>query len=156
MSIITTFVLYFLAFAFIHSLLATDLIKKKAEKIIKNNFRFYRLFYNILSFITAAPVFWIWVTSSASTPLLYSIPEWLFPFFLLLRLLAFGSFAYAALQTGLLDFAGLRHGENKPITGGAYGIVRHPLYAAGIILIFTKTEMTALDLTAAALVSIYL
>jgi hypothetical protein len=62
MSVITTFVLYFFAFAFIHSLLATDYIKN---------------------------------------------------------------------------------------------IVCHPLYLAGIILIFTKPEMTLLDITAAALVSIY-
>jgi protein-S-isoprenylcysteine O-methyltransferase Ste14 len=157
MSINTTFVLYFLAFAFIHSLLATDFIKKKVEKKLKDKFRFYRIIYNILTFITAAPAFFVWITSSSSTPLLYSAPEWLFQFFILLRLLALGLLAYAAFQTDLLEFAGLRHSktEGNLITGGAYGIVRHPLYTGGIVLIFTKDEMTLLDFTAAALVSIY-
>ncbi len=157
MSAITTFVLYFLAFAFIHSLLATDFIKKKAEKELKDKFRFYRIIYNILSFLTAAPAFFVWMTSSSSTPLFYSIPGWLFPFLILLRLLAIGLVAYAAFQTDLLEFAGLMAGktEGKLMTDKAYGIVRHPLYTGGIVLMFTKAEMTLLDFTAAALVSIY-
>lgn len=157
MNVITTFVLYFLAFAFIHSLLAADLIKKKVEKELKDKFRFYRIIYNILSFLTAAPAFFVWITSSSSTPLLYSVPGWLFPFFILLRLLAIGLVVYAAFQTDLLEFAGLRQSktEGNLITGGAYGIVRHPFYTGGIVLIFTKAEMTLLDFTAAALVSIY-
>lgn len=157
MNVITTFVSCFIAFAFIHSLLATDYIKKWAEKILNERFRFYRLIYNIISFITAAPAFWIWATSSSSTPMLYSVPELLFPITIILRLLSLGLLAYATLQTDMLEFAGLRQkgGKGMLLTGGAYGIVRHPFYTAGIILIFTKTEMTLLDFTVAALVSIY-
>ncbi len=157
MSVITTFVFYFLAFAIIHSLLAADFFKKKVEKELKDKFRFYRIIYNIVSFLTAAPAFFVWITSSSSTPLLYSVPGWQFPFFILLRLLAFGLFAYAAFQTDMLEFAGLKAGktEGKLMTAGAYGVVRHPLYTGGIVLIFTKAEMTLLDFTAAALVSIY-
>lgn len=157
MSAITTFALYFLAFAFIHSLLASDFIKKIAEKELKDKFRFYRIIYNIISFITATPAFIVWMTFSSSTLLLYSIPGWLFPFFILLRLIAIGLFAYAAFQNDLLEFTGLKAGktEGKVITGKAYGIIRHPLYTGGIVLIFTKAEMTALDFTAAVLVSIY-
>jgi methanethiol S-methyltransferase len=158
MNVITTFVLYFLVFAVIHSLLATDFIKDLAKTKLKDKFRFYRIIYNILSFITAAPAFFVWMTSSSSTPLIYGVPGWFSPILLILRPLAFGLFAYAALQKDLLEFAGLRQSktESKLITGGVYGIVRHPLYVAVIILIFTKSEMTLLDLTAAALVSIYL
>jgi protein-S-isoprenylcysteine O-methyltransferase Ste14 len=57
MSIISTFVFYFIGFAFLHSLLATDYTKKRAEKILNERFRYYRLIYNIISFITAAPAF---------------------------------------------------------------------------------------------------
>ncbi len=157
MSVIKTFVFYFLVFAFIHSLLAADFIKKKVEVRLKGNFRFYRIIYNISSFITAAPAFIVWIASSSLTPLLYSVPGWLFPFFILLRLLAIGVVTYAAFQTDLLEFAGLRQSktEGNLITGGAYGIVRHPFYTGGIVLIFTQAEMTMLDFTAAALVSIY-
>ncbi len=157
MSVITTFVLYFFAFAFIHSLLATDYIKNIAKTILKGKFRFYRIIYNIISFIIAAPAFLLWMTSSSSTSPIYIFPEYLSPFLTLLQLLTVGLFAYALLQKDMLEFAGLRQSKNesKLITDGVYRIVRHPLYLAGIILIFTKPEMTLLDLTAAALVSIY-
>ncbi len=156
MSVITVFVIYFLSFAFIHSLLATDYIKKLAGED-KDNFRFYRIIYNIISLITAAPAFFIWITSSSSTPLVYSVPGWLIPFLILLRLLAIGLFVYTAFQTDPSEFAGLKPGKTrgKIMTDKAYGIIRHPLYTAVIILIFTKTEMTQLDLTAALLVSVY-
>ena len=97
------------------------------------------------------------MTSSSSTSRIYIFPEYFSPFLTLLQLLAFGLFGYALLQKDLLEFAGLRQSksESKLITDGIYRIVRHPLYLAGIILIFTKPEMTLLDLTAAALVSIY-
>ena len=157
MSVITTFVFYFLAFAFIHSLLATDFIKKKVEREVKDKIRFYRIIYNILSFFTAAPAFSIWITSSSSTPQLYSVPGWLLPFFILLRLLAIGLVVYVAFKTDLLEFAGLKtcRTEGKLMTDNAYGIVRHPFYTAGIVLMFTKSQMTLLDFTAATLVSIY-
>jgi protein-S-isoprenylcysteine O-methyltransferase Ste14 len=158
MNVMTTFMFYFLVFAVLHSLLATDSIKNLAKTKLREKFRFYRIIYNILSFITAAPAFFVWMTSSSSTVLIYSVTGWLSFLLLILRSLAFGIFAYAMLQKDLLEFAGFRQSktERKLITGGVYGIVRHPLYVAGIILIFTKPEMTLLDLIAAALVSIYL
>ena len=47
MDVLITFILYFLIFAAIHSLLATDYIKNKAERLLKEKFRFYRLLYYI-------------------------------------------------------------------------------------------------------------
>ena len=157
MNEIIIFVFYFLAFALIHSVLATDDAKKRAEKILKSNFRFYRIIYNIISFITTAPSFYVWWISSSSTPIVYSFPEWSNPFLTLLKLLAIGLFGYALFQNDLLEFAGLRKRtvEKKPITDGAYRIVRHPQYTAVIILIFSHNKMTVLDLTAAVLVSVY-
>ncbi|NJD78080.1 MAG: isoprenylcysteine carboxylmethyltransferase family protein [Candidatus Methanoperedens sp.] len=160
MNEIITFVLYFLFFAGIHSILATDYIKKRAERLLGDNFRFYRLLYTILSFFTIVPAFLTWMTYSNVTQLVYSLPHWLLPFVLLVRLLATGLLLYAILQTDVLDFTGIRQlqGRNKSelITQGAYGVVRHPLYSGSIILLFTKMKMTQLDLTAIILISIYL
>ena len=157
MNEITTFVLYFLVFALIHSVLATDNARERAEKILKSNFRFYRIIYNIISFLTAAPAFYVWWISSSSTPVVYTFPEWLHPFLTLLQLLAIGLFGYALFQYDLLEFAGLRKKkiDSKPITDGVYRIVRHPQYTALIILLFSQNRMTVLDLTAAVLVSFY-
>jgi len=163
MNVIITFVFYFLFFAVIHSLLATDHIKIKAERLLKGKFRYYRLIYTIISFPTFAPAFLIWLKYTASTPLVYSISGWLYPIFFLIRLLGTGLFVYAAFQTDMLEFTGMRQiyaknvkPENRLITKGAYGIVRHPLYTGGISALFTKMEMSLLDLTAVLLVSIYL
>ena len=160
LSVILTFIFYFIIFAALHSLLATDYIKKKAEKQLKHRFRFYRIFYNFISFIIFAPVLLVWIMYTSSTPPVYSIPEWLYPFILLIRLAAIGLFSYAVYQTDVLDFAGIRQitgkSKNMLITKGAYGIVRHPLYTGGIIILFTKTNVTQLDLAAFMLVSLYL
>ncbi len=159
MNVIVTFVLYFLFFAVIHSVLATGYIKKKAEKWMGNKFRFYRLVYSILSFFTFAPAFLIWATYADSTPPVYAIPQLFYPIIILIRLLAIGMFVYAALQTDILDLIGIRqlqgNVKNIMITSGVYGIVRHPIYTGGIILLFTKMEMSQLDLAAIVLVSIY-
>jgi protein-S-isoprenylcysteine O-methyltransferase Ste14 len=159
MDVLITFVLYFLIFAAIHSLLATDYIKNKAERLLKEKFRFYRLLYTIISFPTFAPAFLVWLKYSALTPLVYRIPDWLSPFFLLVRLPGIGLFLYAVFQTDILEFVGIKptrkEMESKLITGGAYGIVRHPMYTGGIAALFTKMEMSQLDLTAVSLVSIY-
>lgn len=157
MNEITAFVLYFLAFASIHSFLATDNARKMAEKILKSNFGFYRIIYNIISFLTAAPAFYVWWRSSSSTPVVYSFPEWSNPFLTLLKLLAIGLFGYALFQNDLLEFAGLKKKkiDSKPMTDGVYRIVRHPQYTALIILLFSQNKMTVLDLTAAVLVSFY-
>ncbi len=160
MDVLITFILYFLIFAAIHSLLATDYIKNKAERLLKEKFRFYRLLYTIVSFPTFAPAFLVWLKYSTLTPLVYRIPDWLYPVFLLVRLLGIGLFVYAIFQTDILEFIGIKQTrketESKLITGGAYGIVRHPMYTGGIAALFTKIEMSQLDLTAVSLVSIYL
>ncbi len=159
MNVLITFILYFLIFAAIHSLLATGYIKSKAERLLKGNFRFYRLLYTIISFPTFAPAFLVWLKYTSLTPLVYRIPDWLSPVFLLVRLLGIGLFVYAVFQTDILEFAGIkptrREMESKLITGGAYGIVRHPMYTGAIAVLFTKMEMSQLELTASLLVSIY-
>jgi protein-S-isoprenylcysteine O-methyltransferase Ste14 len=159
LSIIITFVLYFIIFAALHSFLATDYIKKMAKKQLKYQFRFYRIFYNLISFIIFAPVLLTWIMYTTSTLPVYNIPNRVYPFILLIRLAAIGLFCYAAYQTDVLDFTGIRQitekSKNILITNGAYGIVRHPLYTGGIIVLFTKTYVTQLDLTAFVLISLY-
>lgn len=158
MNAIITFIFYFLVFAGLHSLLATDYIKDKARMLSGKGFRFYRLMYTFLSFFTFTPAFLVWLKYSASTPLVYSLPGQLYPLIIIIRSVALVIFAYAIFQTGIFEFMGIRREKTKKIliTGGAYGIVRHPLYTAGIILLFTRMDMSWLDLTAALLVSVYL
>lgn len=158
MNIIITFIFYFLVFAGLHSFLATDYIKDKARMLFGKVFRFYRLMYTFISFFTFAPAFLVWLKYTASTPLVYSLPEPLYPFIIIIRSGALVMFVYAIFQTDIFEFIGIRQEKTKTIliTGGAYGIVRHPLYTGGIILLFTRMDMSLLDLTAVLLVSVYL
>ena len=97
------------------------------------------------------------MTYSNSTPVIYAIPQNFYPVVVLVRLGAIGMFGYAMLQIDVLEFIGIkRQKKNVLITGGAYGIVRHPLYTAGILLLVTQMKMTLLDLTAVLLVTGYL
>lgn len=158
MNIVLNFIFYFLIFALIHSVLATDYIKNKAQRLLGEKFRFYRIIYTLISIPVFAPAFLLWIKYSGSTPLVYSIPQWTYPLIIIVRVLALGIFAYASYQTDILAFTGLKQTQEKTIliTNGAYGIVRHPLYASGILLLFTKTEMSRLDLIAVLFVFIYL
>lgn len=158
MNVFLNFILYFLIFAIIHSALATDYIKNKSQRLLGERYRFYRMIYTLISIPVLAPAFLVWIKYSGSTPLVYSIPQWAYPLIILARVLAMAIFAYASYQTDILGFAGLKptHEKTILITNGAYGIVRHPLYASGILFLITKMEMSQLDLIAVLLVSIYL
>ncbi|MCZ7381167.1 MAG: isoprenylcysteine carboxylmethyltransferase family protein [Candidatus Methanoperedens sp.] len=158
MNVILNFILYFLIFIIIHSALAADYIKNKAKRLLGERYRFYRMIYTLISILTFVPAFLLWIKYSGSTPLVYSIPRWAFPLIILARALALGIFVYASYQTDILVFTGLKQTHEKSIliTNGAYGIVRHPLYSSGILLLITKMEMSRLDLIAVLLVSIYL
>ncbi len=157
MNIILNFILYFLIFTIIHSALATDYIKNKAQRLLGERYRFYRMIYTVISIPALTPAFFLWIKYSGSTALVYSIPYWAFPLIITVRALALGIFAYASYQTDILGFAGLKptHEKTILITNGAYGIVRHPLYASGILFLITKMEMSQLDLITVLLVSIY-
>ena len=145
--------IYWLAFSvliwgLLHSVFASLQFKTFAQRSFGLLFdRFYRLLYNLFAGITLMGVLMV----AALTPdrNIYIIP---FPWVLLMviiEFLAIAALVAAFKQTDVLDFIGLRQvsgSESKKsailVKGGLYRYVRHPLYTAGLLFIWTLPLMT--------------
>ena len=136
------------AWGLLHSLTASLWAKARARQLFGPSAgRGYRLAYNLVAGITLLPVFAL----AALLPdrELYAIP---LPWSLLTLLLQAGAavaLAAGLLQTGVWSFLGLRQiftQEDAPpqlVVRGLYRWVRHPLYTAGLVLIWLTPVMTA-------------
>jgi len=160
------------AFAVVHSFLITHSAKAYAEDLfgtaaVKG---LYRLFFTIISLITTGAVF-VFILSLPDHVVISLQPEIRFP----LRLLQIGALIIGVLAfrvTPLFDFLGFTqawrflrgHDIDGDIEGlrqmpiirtGVYGIVRHPLYLAAILLLACSPEYTRNWITARAICILY-
>jgi methanethiol S-methyltransferase len=122
--------------------------------------RWYRFGYNIFALISFAPIGVLAIILPDRT--LYSIPEpWIYVT-LILQFLALVGLTVSILRTNPLDFIGLHQmltGEEGPaklVTTGLYRVVRHPLYAGGLILMWLTSHMTLNLLTLYLCITLYL
>ncbi len=136
-------------YGLIHSLLASNKAKDLAAGLFGEGSRkFYRLFFVAL----AVPTTLIYVGLVFLLPdrLIYIIPYPWVVITLLLELAALVGLLLALSQTGTLDFLGLwpllRKGlpqpEEKLITSGVYGYMRHPIYTFTILFLFLAPRMS--------------
>jgi protein-S-isoprenylcysteine O-methyltransferase Ste14 len=149
------------AWGLFHSLMASLWAKARARQLFGPLAeRGYRLSYNLIAGITLLPVFAL--VALLPDRELYAFP---LPWSLLtLALQAAAAVALAAglLQTGVWSFLGLRQllrVEDAPpqlVVRGLYRWVRHPLYTAGLVLIWLSPVMTANLLALNAGLTIYI
>jgi protein-S-isoprenylcysteine O-methyltransferase Ste14 len=157
-----TILLAVFIYGFFHSLLASTWVKA----LIRNWFgaeteRWYRLAYNALAVLSLVPV--LAMTALLPGRTLYAVP---FPWAiipLLIQALAGMALVVGLWQTGLWSFLGfeqfLRPPKSSPpvmLVTGLYRWVRHPLYTAGLVLIWLTPVMTSNILAFNLGISIYL
>lgn len=132
----------------VHSWLASLTVKTLARQTLGQPWmRAYRLAYNIVALLTLLPV--LAVPAVLPDQTLYTIP---FPWVLLTLAVQAAAgliLLIGLLQTGLWSFLGLQQllapeGEvpARLVVSGLYRWVRHPLYTAGLVIIWLTPVMT--------------
>ena len=130
----------------VHSWMASLKFKELIRRMPGNDgVKFYRLFYNVFSVISIAPVFYLMIALPDKG--FYQIPApWSYVMLTgqgISVLLLF----VAVLQTDAFSFIGLRQlfQEEQPgklVTSGFYRIVRHPLYTFGLLILWLSSSVS--------------
>jgi methanethiol S-methyltransferase len=165
-------ILIFLVFALIHSITVTRKFKRACRALLGATFMqtYYRALYNAVSFITAGIAFLL--IHRVPDQLLWTAPSWLSWIMhgIQIAAIAFASLAFEYLDVG--EFMGIkqiwryisRHevagnieGQTQKnlVTNGVYGIVRHPLYFAGLVLFTFNPHITVNSLAVTILADAY-
>lgn len=145
----TAFLTSFIIWAVLHSITASGGIKQRVRyRLGEAAFQgLYRLLYNLFAGVTFIPVLYLLATQVTNIQL-WSIPKpWIFLAYVI-QLVGLIGLSFSLWQTDLWEFAGLRQalayfgGQRKIarsstlITGGLYGIVRHPIYFFSLLILW--------------------
>jgi protein-S-isoprenylcysteine O-methyltransferase Ste14 len=165
-------IIIFLAFAVIHSITVTSWFKKACRSVLSDTFMrvWYRLLYTLVSIVTVGVA--LVLLSRVPDRVLWSGNTWVHWYFTAIRIGAL-IFAMGAFQhLDGLEFLGIRQvmrflaakevagnaeglTQTELITTGVYGVVRHPLYLAGIIFFTFDSHITVNGLTLTVLADLY-
>ena len=140
----------------LHSALISLAVTEPLRRRYPNAFRYYRIFYNILSVVTLLPVFYYGYTLSGDPIVTWQGGWQLVP--ILLAVVALFFLVSGALRYDLRQFLGFRQlVEEKTCsvltddctldTGGVLSMVRHPWYSAGILVVWARPLDTAAIVT---------
>jgi methanethiol S-methyltransferase len=168
----TAIFLTFLAFALIHSITVSRWFKRFCKETFGDTFMriWYRFLYTVVSGVTAAiAVYLIWQVPDR---VLWTPPAWLRWLLNGVQLagLLFGAQAFQYLDKW--EFMGFRQvwrylarrevsgnleglTDRELVTTGVYGIVRHPLYVAGLIIFTFSPRITMNGLVITVLADLY-
>lgn len=162
----------FAAFALINSLFVTDTVKKFAASFLGETFvkAAYRLLFTCFSLATVLIAFGL--IAGIPDQKIVVFPLWATLVFhgmqvlgiiigaLTFRVINFLEFlgitqfiTYLRYRTVSGDIEGMR--ENRLISSGVYGVVRHPLYLAGMVIFTFNPHITVNSLTVTVLADLY-
>lgn len=140
-------------YGMIHSILASNIVKASAARAFGQPAyrRFYRLFFVLSAIATTLPL--LALVPLTPDQVIYRIPApWLY-LTLTIQALAVLALGVGVLQTGALAFIGIRQilepgnprlapAPEKLVVNGLYAWVRHPLYAASLLILWLNPVMT--------------
>jgi len=141
------------AWCFLHSFMITSAVRGFVRKRFERAYRYYRIFYNFTALTTLVPVL-VYSFSIRGLPVF----RWEGPFRIIQGLLVLSSLVLFIGGAGRYDlprFIGIRQVREDSAcgvltedcrldTGGILGIVRHPWYSGGILIVWAGN----LDVTA--------
>ena len=141
---------------FLHSLLITSTVIGFVQKRFKKAYRYYRIFYNVIALVTLIPV--VVYSSSIQWPPVF---RWEGPYRIVQGLLVISALLFfigGSRRYDLAQFLGIRQvRENSACSllsddcrldkGGILGMVRHPWYAGGILIVWGRNLDMAAILT---------
>jgi len=122
--------------------------------------RFYRLFYNVFSVISFAPILWLMVVLPDQVLYRFPVP-WVY-LSVTGQVAAIVMLIVGVLQTDTLSFVGLRQliegeqRESQLVTRGLYRWMRHPLYTAGLLFIWLTPVMSQNSLVVTIAATVYI
>jgi len=130
----------------VHSIMASLGFKESLRRVLGNGLmRLYRLFYNVFSVVSFAPILYLMVMMPDKA--LYQVPSpWNF-IMLAGQGISVILLFVAVLQTDTLSFVGLRQlveeeKSGKLVTDGFYRYMRHPLYTFGLLILWLSPSIT--------------
>lgn len=153
-------------FSIVHSLTASlsfkAWLRNKMGKLFYD--AWYRLFYNLLSLLTLAPILLLAVGEGK---LLWDVEGAIFYLFQILRLVALLGIVVSLQQIDWKSFIGIRQVwayyrksstsavPEKLMISGIYRFTRHPLYLFSILFLWCKPSMTLPWLVFSSLATLY-
>jgi protein-S-isoprenylcysteine O-methyltransferase Ste14 len=140
-------------FAFHHSLFARERVKREMSRIIPE--RLLRSVYVWIASLLVIALCVIWRPVGGE---LYRFTGIALAPFVLAELAGLWMIASAVRAISALELAGIRDSQARDALqhGGAYGIVRHPLYLGWVLFVFGTSHMTGDRLAFAIMTTAYL
>jgi len=151
-----TLTLLFGGFAFLHSLTAARWFKERAAPALEQKGIRYRLFYNLLSVLTALPFAAYGLANREATPFLFSLEGAAATLLLSIKLAGAALMAASLLTVGVPEFLGLKKKRRGLVISGLYARVRHPMYLGTVLLLWASPELRSLDGWLYLLATLYL
>jgi protein-S-isoprenylcysteine O-methyltransferase Ste14 len=132
---------------FLHSFLITAAVTRFVQKHLGKTYRYYRIFYNFIALVSLIPVL-VYSFSFKGIPVF----RWEGPFRIIQGILIFLALLFfigGARQYDFASFIGIRQIRENSACGiltddcrlntvGMLGIVRHPWYSGGILIVWAR------------------